>query len=240
VINVGVVVSMLQIYRVSHHRCTWILPESDRIFSYLAFIVFLYMLMLTAIVLAAGSSRRMGKNKLLLPYGGKPLLAHVVRSILSAHVGPVIVVTGHEAEQTERVLKGLEVTLVHNPRYEEGMTSTIQAGVADASGEGYMICLSDMALIDPDEYRFLKNTFNKQYPHDKACIIQPTHDNQIGNPVIFSAAWREAILEHAGPEGCKGILHAHPENIYQVEMRSASVLQDVDWPDDYDRLSQSF
>jgi len=196
--------------------------------------------MLTAIVLAAGSSRRMGRNKLLLPYGGKPLLAHVVRSVLSAHVGSVIVVTGYEAERTENILKGLEITLVYNPHFEEGMTSTIQTGVAAAGGDGYMICLSDMALIDPDEYRFLKNTFNKQVLHDKACIIQPTHDNQTGNPVIFSAAWREAILEHAEPEGCKSILRAHPENLYQVEMRSASILQDVDWPDDYDRLSRSF
>jgi len=151
--------------------------------------------MLTAIVLAAGSSRRMGKNKLLLPYRGGPLLAYVTGNILSAKVGPVIVVTGHDAGQIGEALKGLQVQLIHNPMYDTGMTSSIQAGVNAAGGDGYMICLSDMALIRPEEYRLLKNAFDKEYRRDKACIIQPVYDNQTGNPVIFSAAWRQAILE---------------------------------------------
>jgi molybdenum cofactor cytidylyltransferase len=192
--------------------------------------------MLTAVVLAAGVSRRMGRNKLLLAYKGQPLLAYVVKQIISAKIGPVIVVTGHEAGLIEEMLKGLSVTTVYNPRYKEGMTSSIQAGVAAAFGEGYMICLSDMALISPGDYALLKRAFYEQYIHDKACIIQPTYDNQVGNPVTFSAAWREAILANTDPEGCKNIVRSHTEHVYQVEMLTPSVLQDVDWPDDYDRL----
>lgn len=195
--------------------------------------------MLTAIVLAAGVSRRMGRNKLLLPYKGKPLLAYVVQQILAARVGPVIVVTGHDASLVAASLKGLSVQIVHNSRYEEGMTSSIQAGIAAASGEGYMICLSDMALISPGEYALLNRAFIKELKLDKACIIQPTYDNQVGNPVTFSAAWREAILANTDPEGCKNIVRSHTENVYQVEMLTSSVLQDVDWPDDYDRLTGS-
>ena len=179
----------------------------------------------------------MGRNKLLLPYKGKLLLAYVVKQILSAKAGPVIVVTGHEASLVEASLKGLSVQIVHNSRYESGMTSSIQAGVAAADGEGYMICLSDMALISPGEYALLKRAFNKEFKLDKACIIQPSYDNQIGNPVIFSAAWREAILANTDPEGCKNILRSHTGHVYRVEMPTSSVLQDVDWPDDYDRLS---
>jgi len=193
--------------------------------------------MLTAIILAAGSSRRMGRNKLLLPYRGKPLLAYVTGNILSAGIGSVIVVTGHDAELVGETLKGLPVKLVHNPQYEKGMTGSIQTGVAAADGEGYMICLSDMALIAPEEYALLKNAFDKQHRQDNACIIQPTYDNQIGNPVTFSSAWRQAILEHTDPEGCKDIVRNHPGNIYRVEMNSASVLQDLDWPEDYDQLT---
>lgn len=193
--------------------------------------------MLTAIVLAAGSSRRMGRNKLLLPYKGEPLLAYVVGNILAAKIGPVIVVTGHEADLIGNSLKGLPVKLEHNPRYETGMTGSIQAGITAADGKGYMICLSDMALIAPDEYTLLKHAFDKQHRKDQACIIQPTYDNQTGNPVTFSAAWRQAILEHTAPEGCKDILRDHPDNVYQVEMPSSSVLQDVDWPEDYDQLT---
>ncbi len=193
--------------------------------------------MLTAIVLAAGSSRRMGRNKLLLPYRGKPLLTYVVGNILTAKVGPVIVVTGYEAPLIGETLKGLPVKIVHNPRYETGMTGSIQTGITHADGEGYMICLSDMALIAPEEYTLLKKAFDKQHRRDKACIIQPTYDNQVGNPVTFSAFWRQAILEHPDPEGCKDIVRSHPDNIYRLEMNSSSVLQDLDWPEDYDQLT---
>jgi len=174
---------------------------------------------------------------LLLPYKGRPLLAYVVSNILAAKVGPVIVVTGHEAGSIEESLKGLPIKIVHNPRYEEGMTSSIQTGVAAAGGEGYMICLSDMAFIAPDEYAALKKAYTRQYKRDKACIIQPTYDTQIGNPVIFSAFWRQAILEHTDPEGCKNIVRSHPDNIYRLEMLSSSILQDLDWPEDYEQLT---
>jgi len=194
--------------------------------------------MINAIVLAAGYSRRMSRNKLLLPYKGKPLLAHIVGNILAARVGHVIVVTGHEADKVASSIQKLDVQIVHNPDYEKGMTSTIQKGVAAADGQGYMICLSDMAYISPDEYKVLRNAFRQQYTHDNSCIIQPSYDNQIGNPVTFSAAWRQAILEHTDPEGCKKIILDHQENVYRVEMLTPAILQDIDWQDDYDRLSE--
>ncbi len=194
--------------------------------------------MITAIVLAAGYSRRMGRNKLLLTYKGRPLLAHVVECILAAKVGRVVIVTGFEADLVASTVVGMDVQIVHNPDYEKGMTSTIQTGVAAADGEGYMICLSDMPYISPGEYKVLRNAFRRQYVHDKACIIQPSYDGQIGNPVTFSAAWRSDILENKDPEGCKNIVLRHQENVYRVEMLTPAILQDIDWQDDYDRLSE--
>lgn len=194
--------------------------------------------MITAIVLAAGYSRRMGRNKLLLAYKGRPLLAYIVECILAAKVGRVVVVTGYEADQVAATLHGKDVQIVHNPDHEKGMTSTIQTGVAAADGEGYMICLSDMPYISPDEYKTLRNAFRQQHARDKACIIQPSYDNQTGNPVTFSAAWRQAILEHTDPEGCKDIIRDHQENVYRVEMLTPAILRDIDWQDDYDRLSE--
>lgn len=194
--------------------------------------------MITAIVLAAGYSRRMGRNKLLLTYKGRPLLAHVVECILAAKVGRVVIVTGFEADLVTSTVTGMDVQIVHNPDHEKGMTSTIQAGVAAADGEGYMICLSDMPYISPGEYKVLRNAFHQQYAKDKACIIQPSYDNQIGNPVTFSAAWRQDILDNTDPEGCKNIVRRHQENVYRVEMLTPAILQDIDWQDDYDRLSE--
>ncbi|HEV3251229.1 MAG TPA: nucleotidyltransferase family protein, partial [Puia sp.] len=113
--------------------------------------------MLSAIVLAAGLSKRMGKaNKLLLPYKGKTVIEIVVENILTAGLGEVIVVTGHEEEKLRNALKNLAVDFVHNPRYLTGMTSSIQEGIRPAKGKGYMICLSDMLLISADEYALLK------------------------------------------------------------------------------------
>src|SRR6266566_1004111 len=108
--------------------------------------------MISAIVLAAGSSRRMeNKNKLLLPYKGKTVLVHTVENILSAGIEEVIVVTGHEAGLVQEAIRLLPVRTIHNPQHEAGMTGSIQAGVRAATGNGYMICLSDMVLITPEE-----------------------------------------------------------------------------------------
>jgi molybdenum cofactor cytidylyltransferase len=192
--------------------------------------------MINAIVLAAGNSRRMGRNKLLLNYKGRPLLAHVVDRILAAKLGRVLVVTGFEAEKLRGVFEGMDLQFVHNPDYEKGMTSSIQAGVAAADGEGFMICLSDMPYISADEYKKLGHAFHKQHLHDNACIIQPSYDSQIGNPVTFSAAWRREILSNTEAEGCKNIIRRHQENVYRVEMSTPGVLLDIDAKDDYDRL----
>jgi molybdenum cofactor cytidylyltransferase len=194
--------------------------------------------MITAIVLAAGYSRRMGRNKLLLVYKGRPLFAHVLECILTAKVGRVVVVTGFEANKVAAAIAGMDVQIVHHPEYEKGMTSTIQAGVKASEGEGYMICLSDMPYINPEEYKVLKDAFHQQYERDKACIVQPSYDNQIGNPVTFSAFWRKDILANTDPEGCKNIVRLHRENVYRVEMSTPAVLQDIDCQDDYDRLSE--
>ena len=91
----------------------------------------------------------MGKdNKLLLPYNGKTVIATVVENILNAGLEEVIVVTGHEEEKLRMALQDMTVLFAPNPRYLTGMTSSIQEGIRKAQGKGYMICLSDMVLIN--------------------------------------------------------------------------------------------
>jgi molybdenum cofactor cytidylyltransferase len=193
--------------------------------------------MLSAIVLAAGSSRRMGnKNKLMLPYKGKTVLIHTVENILAAGFEEVIVVTGFEAALVGKALRWLPVRFAHNPRFEEGMTGSIQTGVRAATGKGYMICLSDMVLITPGEYLLLKDVFERRYRKDERCICLPEYKGEKGNPVIFSSFHREAILQHPEKEGCKGIVRAHPEHEYRVNMPSENILMDMDDPGQYESL----
>jgi molybdenum cofactor cytidylyltransferase len=190
--------------------------------------------MLSAIILAAGSSQRMGnRNKLLLPFGGKTVLETTISNILAAGIEELIVVTGNEAAQAEEAIKHLPVTVIHNPGYKKGMTSSIQEGVRNAKGKGYMICLADMVLITPEEYGLLRNSYNEQLSLDPECICIPQYNNEKGNPVIFSSRYRESILQHPEMEGCKRIVQLNKAHCHWIEMPTDHVLKDMDYYEDY-------
>ncbi len=190
--------------------------------------------MVSAIVLAAGLSERMGMvNKLLLPYKGKTVITRVVENILKAGLEEVIVVTGHEEEKLRTALQDMAVLFVQNPHYLTGMTSSIQEGIRLAKGNGYMICLSDMVLISTDEYAKLKNSFEKQLSIDDKCICLPVYKEVKGNPVIFSSWYKAAILGHEAKEGCKEIVNSNKRNNFLVVMSTPHVLKDIDYPEDY-------
>jgi molybdenum cofactor cytidylyltransferase len=192
--------------------------------------------MVTAIVLAAGLSARMGKqNKLLLPFADKTVVETVVQNLVDADIGQIIVVTGHEAEMVKQVLKDMPVEIVYNPDYAKGMTTSIKAGVSVASGEGYMICLSDMPLITAKEYSFLGETFSKQRLVNEDCICIPKFEDSKGNPIIFSSSYQYLILQHEKMDGCKEIIQLNKENIYWVDI-SANTLRDMDTAGEYESI----
>ena len=121
--------------------------------------------MITAIVLAAGLSKRMGKaNKMLLPYKGKPVIAVTVDNIVAAGVSDIVVVTGFEQEKIQEVLNTRPVRIMSNPDYEKGMTTSIQKGIAHAKGNGYMICLGDMIHIMPGNTHCLHTGLTRLTP----------------------------------------------------------------------------
>ncbi len=208
--------------------------------------------MIRAIVLAAGLSRRMGEeNKLLLPFGGSTVLETTIGNILTAELGETVVVVGHESENVlpfldkypHRVLgvKNLSITL--NLDYETGMTSSIQAGVRMAENDSethYMICLSDMVLIKPAEYQYLKNQFLDILKRDKKAIVLPIFNGKKGNPVIFSHFYKKDILNLTYTEGGKPIVQANPNSVYFVEMPSDSILKDMDSKTDYERMLKEY
>lgn len=206
--------------------------------------------MLSAIVLAAGLSSRMGiENKLLLPFQGKTILETTISNIIEADIGEVIVVVGHEAEKVKAILKNYPLSIIENLDYQRGMTTSIQAGIRSTQNSkpktqnsGYMICLSDMVLIEPYEYQFLAQQFLQT--DDEKAIIQPVFKEKRGNPVIFSNFYKSAILETADTdgtsrdyrEGCRSIVQAHKKHVKLVEMPTSHVLQDVDFKADYEQL----
>lgn len=183
---------------------------------------------LTAIVLAAGSSRRMGEaNKLLLPFRGEPIVRQAVLAATSAPVRAVVVVTGHERAHVEEVLTGTSARLVHNPDYESGMASSLRTGVAAApdGASGFMILLGDMPLIGMDTLALLAHHFEDLPPR---AILIATTDGRRGHPVVFDAAYRTDLLRLDGDVGARPIIEANREHVVEVDVDDPGIFRDVD------------
>ncbi len=195
--------------------------------------------MVTAILLAAGESKRMGDtDKRFLLYKGKPLVNHVMLNLWNSQQSQLIIVMQDNDNNLLNGKDNEQIKVIVNPDYQQGMTTSIQKGVAAASDEmtGYMICLADQPLISTEDYNRIIEAFENTYLSNKKCIIVPFFDQKKGNPVIFSAHYREAILAHKNMEGCREIIQANKEHIVKLEMPTNHILKDVDTPEDYRRL----
>ncbi len=191
---------------------------------------------ITAILLAAGESKRMGEaNKLLLPYRGAPLIHRVAEAIAQSKAAEQIVVTGHEAAAIEGALRAYGMRFVYNADYETGMTSSIQAGVqaAHSAAEGFMICLSDLPDLNAGILDRVMDQFAIAISQDPQVIIIPSHQGRRGHPIIFSRYYKEALLHHPHPEGCKAIIQDHSSHVVLVEISEEGILKDIDRPEDY-------
>ena len=193
--------------------------------------------MLSAIVLAAGLSKRMGvENKLLLSYKNKTIIETTILQILDAPMNEVIVVTGFEADKITMTIQYLPVKIIYNTNYKKGMTTSIQKGAGSAKGNGYMICLADMFAITATEYNRLQTFFDECFKKDEQCICIPRFSNEKGNPVVFSSSYKEEILKHTDMEGCKTIVQSNKQHIQWLDMETDHVLQDLDYPEDYKKI----
>jgi molybdenum cofactor cytidylyltransferase len=200
--------------------------------------------LISAIVLAAGMSTRMGaENKLLLPFRGTTLIGNMVDVVAGAQVGETLVVLGHEAERVRAAVlarpgrSGGPVIFVDNPNYAEGMGSSVQAGMRAVSvrATGIMVCLTDLPLIESAELNQLIKAFEMQLNAEPPIAV-PIHQGQRGNPVLFSAKYRDEALSMRGMAGCRGIVKKYPERVIEVEMVEDHVLLDIDTVEDYRRL----
>lgn len=193
--------------------------------------------MVSAIVLAAGSSTRMaGTNKLLLPWNESTVIAHTVQQVMLSGADETIVVTGYQHEAIKMALSSCGAQLVFNPLHASGMTSSIKAGINASIGQSFMICLGDLPMIRFDEYAKLVRITKELMNQDTPFIIIPQFNNERANPVIFSNSFRQAILDHKAPEGCREIVAANQEYVHWVDMETDHVISDIDYTTDYQNL----
>jgi molybdenum cofactor cytidylyltransferase len=188
-------------------------------------------LRITAIVLAAGRSTRMGDtNKLLADVGGSPMVRHVVAAALASRARPVLVVTGHQAEEVRSALAGLDVTFVANPDYAAGLSTSLKAGIAAVpqSAAGALVLLGDMPRITGDHIDRLIAAFAAD---GDGCIVVPTHQGRRGNPVLWPSAFFGEMWQLAGDAGARKLLAAHADHVREVDLGSDAIFLDVDTPE---------
>jgi molybdenum cofactor cytidylyltransferase len=194
---------------------------------------------IAALILAAGRSTRYGgANKLLEDLNGAPIVRHAVRAALQSRARPVVVVTGHQGEQVSAALAGLDVRLVANPDYVQGLSTSLKAGVAalPADVDGVLVCLGDMPRITADHLDRLISAFA---PKESRSIAVPVHNGKRGNPVLFGRSLFAEILEAEGDTGAKHLIGRHADEVAEVDLGTSAIFVDVDTPDALARLKQT-
>ena len=182
----------------------------------------------TAVLLAAGSSRRFGSPKLLAPWRGRPLWEHALAALTSAAEVTetvVVVAPGFPAPPPPS-----QVRFVVNPEHEEGIGASLRAGVraAAAGTEAFLIALADMPLVPPG----LIAALLARHREAGKAIVAPVRRGRRGHPVLIGAALRDELLGLRGDAGARGLLAAHPGLVATVETEDEGVLFDVDRADD--------
>ncbi|MBS0644870.1 MAG: molybdopterin-binding/glycosyltransferase family 2 protein [Acetobacteraceae bacterium] len=184
---------------------------------------------IAAVVLAAGRSRRMAPhNKLLVQdTKGKPMIARVVDNVLSSNARPILVVTGHQAEQVEHALGGRPVRYVHAADYAEGLSASLKAGIAAVPPEcaAAIVCLGDMPLVNG---RMIDRMLSMYDPQEGRLIVLPTFRGKQGNPMIWDRRFFEEILQISGDSGARFLVGKHADAVCEVEMADDAVLRDFD------------
>lgn len=185
------------------------------------------------IVLAAGRSSRMGAHKLLLPLGGRPLVAYAVNTALASRVHPVLVVLGHQAEQVRAALPPGAYHIIENPQYAGGMATSLRAGIAavPSGAMGAIVLLADQPVLRPEHVKRLLAEA-KTAPD---AIVAASYDGQRGNPVYFPRALFGKLLAVEGDEGGRSVIARHQERLRLVELAPEAAL-DVDRPGEYEAL----
>jgi molybdenum cofactor cytidylyltransferase len=180
---------------------------------------------ISAIVLAAGQSKRAGPvNKLLNPVKGRAMVHVVVDTLVTSPISSIVVVTGFEAREIVDTLFDCPVAFAHNADFEQGMGTSIAKGVAALPGaaEGVVVCLGDMPNIKSTTISQLMENM------EDGIICVPVKDGRQGNPVLFSAKYFPNLKELGDDRGGKQIIDANLENVREVPVNDDGIFIDHD------------
>jgi molybdenum cofactor cytidylyltransferase len=189
------------------------------------------------VVLAAGTSTRMGQNKLFMELEGESLVRRIVGRVSRAGVDPLIVVLGHEAERVQRALEGIRYQPVLNADYERGVNSSLRAGIraaSEAAARAAVVVLADMPFVTTA----MIATLVEKYRRSEAPLVVSDYDGVNAPPMLYD---RSLFTELAASEGQGCGKHVVKRHRHEAETASwpAEALTDLDAPEDYERVKAS-
>lgn len=186
---------------------------------------------ISAVLLAAGESSRMGDLKQLLPCGRSTFVERAVDTLLGSAVAEVIVVVGHRAPAVVEKIGSRPVRVAENTDYGQGMSTSIIVGLKLVSSEAgaVLLALSDQPLLDS---RTVDSLISGFLSGGKGIAV-PTYQGARGHPVIFAKKYLAELMALKGDIGGREIISAHPEDVLEVAVTSRGVIVDIDTRDDY-------
>jgi len=185
--------------------------------------------MITAIVLAAGRSRRMGEPKMLLPWGDTTVLEHVIHTLVSAGLEEILVITGGDRDRVEDLVQG-SARAIFNPGYKRGeMLSSLQVGLREASGVATLVVLGDQPQVQKSSLELVLEVFI----NSGSSIIVPSYNMRRGHPWLISKKHWAEIIKMGSGDSLRNFLNHHTDEIHYVNVDDPGVLQDLDTPADY-------
>jgi molybdenum cofactor cytidylyltransferase len=199
-------------------------------------------------ILAAGESRRMGTQKLLLPFGETTIVGAVAGTAASSRAGRTLVVLGADHEAIRRELEplagsgpadgpragkkpGASLSFAINTDYRLGMLTSIQAGfrALPPDAEAALIMLGDQPFLSAR----VVDAVVAAYETGGRGIVIPTFKGRRGHPVLIDLEYRNEILRLDPSAGLRGLMRAHPGDILDVDVADPNILRDLDTPEDY-------
>jgi molybdenum cofactor cytidylyltransferase len=187
--------------------------------------------MISAILLGAGKSKRMGVDKLSRPWGRKTVLEHCFETLLRSKVEEVVVVLNLRKKGIKDLFLRPRVKIVMNPYSKKGMSTSIRRGLQmiHPYSQGILIALGDQPYLKARTINALIRAFSQR----KEGIILPSFQGRMGHPVIFDQKYKKELLSLKGDVGGRSIIERHPEDVRRVPVKSAGVVKDIDTWQDY-------